>query len=199
MNKKAIVLSLSLAALSCLPLSSSLAAGIPAFKSNKAMTEYFWNEVFNKHNTAVIDSMVGADYKQHSPEFADGKAAFKNGVTDFLKAYPNSTAVVKHIGADGDLVFIPTTSSSIKRTAARLPSTSSASKTERSSNIGTSSRISRKKPPTTIRCFKQKGLSSKAVLFCYTSSIQPLMDSMIEINLLPRSVRPYSTAGGTLS
>ncbi|MED9920921.1 MAG: hypothetical protein U0J30_07215, partial [Megasphaera sp.] len=85
MNKKAIVLSLSLAALSCLPLSSSLAAGIPAFKSNKAMTEYFWNEVFNKHNTAVIDSMVGADYKQHSPEFADGKAAFKNGVTDFLK------------------------------------------------------------------------------------------------------------------
>ena len=50
--------------------------------------------------------MVGADYKQHSPEFADGKAAFKNGVTDFLKAYPNSTAVVKHIGADGDLVFI---------------------------------------------------------------------------------------------
>ena len=106
MNKKAIVLSLSLAALSCLPLSSSLAAGIPAFKSNKAMTEYFWNEVFNKHNTAVIDSMVGADYKQHSPEFADGKAAFKNGVTDFLKAYLNSTAVVKHIGSDADLVFI---------------------------------------------------------------------------------------------
>ncbi|MBS6103767.1 ester cyclase [Megasphaera sp.] len=106
MNKKTLILSLSLAALSCLPLSSSLASGIPTFKSNKAMTEYFWNEVFNKHNTAVIDSMVGSDYKQHSPEFADGKAAFKTGVSDFLKAYPNSTAVVKHIGADGDLVFI---------------------------------------------------------------------------------------------
>ena len=42
----------------------------------------------------------------HSPEFADGKQAFKDGVTGFLKAYPDSSAVIKHIGADGDLVFI---------------------------------------------------------------------------------------------
>ena len=40
------------------------------------------------------------------PEFADGKQAFKDGVSGFLKAYPDSTAVIKHIGADGDLVFI---------------------------------------------------------------------------------------------
>lgn len=50
--------------------------------------------------------MVGPKYKQHSPEFADGKQAFKDGVTGFLKAYPDSSAVIKHIGADGDLVFI---------------------------------------------------------------------------------------------
>lgn len=41
------------------------------------MTEYFWNEVFNKHNTAVIDSMVGADYKQHSPELPTAKQPLK--------------------------------------------------------------------------------------------------------------------------
>ena len=58
------------------------------------------------HDTAVIDTMVGPKYKQHSPEFADGKQAFKDGVSGFLKAYPDSTAVIKHIGADGDLVFI---------------------------------------------------------------------------------------------
>ena len=87
-------------------MGASFAAGTPHFKNNKAVAEYFWNEVFNKHDTAVIDTMVGPKYKQHSPEFADGKQAFKDGVSGFLKAYPDSTAVIKHIGADGDLVFI---------------------------------------------------------------------------------------------
>ena len=106
MNKKSILLGLTLALVGCLPMGTSLAADTPHFKSNKAAAEYFWNEVFNKHDTAVIDTMVGPKYKQHSPEFADGKQAFKDGVTGFLKAYPDSSAVIKHIGADGDLVFI---------------------------------------------------------------------------------------------
>lgn len=106
MNKKSILLGLTLALVGCLPMGTSLAADTPHFKSNKAAAEYFWNEVFNKHDTAVIDTMVGPKYKQHSPEFADGKQAFKDGVTSFLKAYPDSSAVIKHIGADGDLVFI---------------------------------------------------------------------------------------------
>ena len=106
MNKKSIILGLTLALVGCLPMGASFAAGTPHFKNNKAVAEYFWNEVFNKHDTAVIDTMVGPKYKQHSPEFADGKQAFKDGVSDFLKAYPDSTAVIKHIGADGDLVFI---------------------------------------------------------------------------------------------
>lgn len=106
MNKKSILLGLTLALVGCLPMGTSLAAGTPHFKNNKAAAEYFWNEVFNKHDTAVIDTMVGPKYKQHSPEFADGKQAFKDGVTGFLKTYPDSSAVIKHIGADGDLVFI---------------------------------------------------------------------------------------------
>lgn len=106
MNKKTLFLGLTLALISCLPMGASLAADTPHFKSNKAMAEYFWNEVFNKHNTAVIDTMIAPVYTQHSPEFADGKQAFKDGVAGFLKAYPDSTAVIKHIGADGDLVFI---------------------------------------------------------------------------------------------
>ncbi|MDY5382302.1 MAG: ester cyclase, partial [Megasphaera elsdenii] len=104
MNKKSIILGLTLALVGCLPMGASFAAGTPHFKNNKAVAEYFWNEVFNKHDTAVIDTMVGPKYKQHSPEFADGKQAFKDGVSGFLKAYPDSTAVIKHIGADGDLV-----------------------------------------------------------------------------------------------
>ena len=94
MNKKSIILGLTLALVGCLPMGASFAAGTPHFKNNKAVAEYFWNEVFNKHDTAVIDTMVGPKYKQHSPEFADGKQAFKDGVSGFLKAYPDSTAVM---------------------------------------------------------------------------------------------------------
>ena len=50
MNKKSILLGLTLALVGCLPMGTSLAADTPHFKSNKAAAEYFWNEVFNKHD-----------------------------------------------------------------------------------------------------------------------------------------------------
>ena len=86
--------------------SFGLAKAAPQFADNKAMVEYFWNEVFNRHNTAVIDDMVGDIYIQHNPGFQDGKAAFKEGIIGFLAECPDSTAAIKHIGADGDLVFV---------------------------------------------------------------------------------------------
>ena len=46
------------------------------------------------------------NYIQHNPGFNDGKQAFKDGITGFLKEFPESTAEIKHMGADGDLVFI---------------------------------------------------------------------------------------------
>ena len=79
---------------------------LPSFGNNRQMVEYFWNEIFNKHNTSVIDSLTSPKYIQHSPGFADGREAFKAGVQGFLKEFPESRAVIKHIGADGDLVFI---------------------------------------------------------------------------------------------
>ena len=44
------------------------------------MVEYFWNEVFNKHNTAVIDEMTAPNYIQHNPGFQDGRQAFEDGI-----------------------------------------------------------------------------------------------------------------------
>ena len=76
------------------------------FKDNKEMVSYFWNEVFNRHNTAVIETMASPSYIQHNPGFADGRKAFEEGVQGFLKEFPDSRAEIKHIGADGDLVFI---------------------------------------------------------------------------------------------
>lgn len=74
--------------------------------ANKKLAENFWNGVFNNHNTALIDSEVGNVYKQHNPFFADGKAAFKEAIEEYFKEFPESSAEIKHIVADGDLVFI---------------------------------------------------------------------------------------------
>ena len=93
----ALTMGLALAGMAAAP---ALAAdGVPAFKSNKQM-------VFNKHNTSVIHTMASPDYIQHNPGFADGRQAFEEGVEGFLKEFPDSRAEIKHIGADGDLVFI---------------------------------------------------------------------------------------------
>lgn len=103
MKKKLLGLALGLALCGVLP---GVAGAAPQFKNNKELAEYFWNQLFNDHNTKVVDEMVGDTYIQHSPGFKDGKANFKEAITGFLKEYPQSTAVIKHIGADGDIVYI---------------------------------------------------------------------------------------------
>lgn len=84
------------------PLASS---GLNAAK-NKILVQNFWNAVFNEHKISVIDEIVDEKYIQHNPDFKDGRSAFKDGISSFFKEFPNSSAQIKHIGADGDLVFI---------------------------------------------------------------------------------------------
>ena len=101
--KKMMTVLLGLSLVTAMSAGPAFAADkMPTFKNNKQMVEYFWNEVFNKHNTSVIDSMTAPN----CPGFADGRLAFEDGIQGFLKAFPESKAVIKHIGADGDLVFI---------------------------------------------------------------------------------------------
>ena len=105
--KKMMTLILGLSLVTAMSAGPAFAADkVPAFKNNKQMVEYFWNEVFNKHNTSVIDSLTAPGYIQHSPGFRDGRQAFEDGINGFLKEFPESKAEIKHIGADGDLVFI---------------------------------------------------------------------------------------------
>ena len=99
------LLTLSLGLLLC-GMVSGTAGAAPQFKNNKELAAYFWNQIFNEHHTAVIDELTGDTYIQHSPGFKDGKQAFKEGIAGFLKEFPESTAEIKHLGADGDLVFI---------------------------------------------------------------------------------------------
>ena len=101
-----ITAALAAAVLGAVTMTPATADGIPEFKNNRDMVGYFWNQVFNRHDPSVIDQMTGETYTQHSPGFADGKKAFRDGITGFLQEFPESSAEIKHIGADGDLVFI---------------------------------------------------------------------------------------------
>lgn len=82
------------------------AAPVKVAQQNKQLVETVWNSIFNQHDTTVIDTYVADEYKQHSPSFKTGKAAFKDGIGGYLASFPESTATIKHIVAEGDLVFI---------------------------------------------------------------------------------------------
>ena len=105
--KTHVIKSLTMAALMmALPFAISAASTTPTFHNNKELVTYFWNEVFNKHNTSVIEELTVPNYIQHNPGFKDGRHAFKNGIEGYLKEFPQSTAKIKHIASDEDLVFI---------------------------------------------------------------------------------------------
>ncbi len=74
--------------------------------TNKEIAVTFWNALFNQHDLEVVDSMVGSKYIQHNPTYTDGKKPFKEAVAGFLAEFPESTAEIKHVAAEGDLVFI---------------------------------------------------------------------------------------------
>jgi predicted SnoaL-like aldol condensation-catalyzing enzyme len=153
MKKKITAMLLGMSLVTAMSVSPAFAAEkTPTFTDNKQMVEYFWNEVFNKHNTTVIDEMTAPNYIQHNPGFQDGRQAFEDGIEGFLKEFPQSKAEIKHIGADGDLVFIHNHITLNDKDRGRLPSISSASRMERLSSTGTSSRTSPRRPKTTIRC-----------------------------------------------
>ena len=59
MKKKITAMLLGMSLVTAMSVSPAFAAAkVPTFTDNKQMVEYFWNEVFNKHNAAVIDEMT---------------------------------------------------------------------------------------------------------------------------------------------
>jgi|SRR5450432_132266 predicted SnoaL-like aldol condensation-catalyzing enzyme len=78
--------------------------------SNKKMVADFYQELFGDKNAGAIDKYIGDTYIQHNPSLPDGKDALKQGVAVWFKGQPKDTVDVKHLGADGNLVYIHTKS-----------------------------------------------------------------------------------------
>jgi len=78
--------------------------------SNKKMVADFYQALFGDKNAAVIDQYIADSYIQHNPSLPDGKEALKQGVAAWFKGQPKDTVDVKHLGADGNFVYIHTKS-----------------------------------------------------------------------------------------
>lgn len=71
-------------------------------RTNKEIVEYFYERVFNAWDLSELDDLMRDDYKQHSPEVADGKEGFIAFMEGFLKGHPRTHTI--RCLEDGDLV-----------------------------------------------------------------------------------------------
>ncbi len=75
-------------------------------EANKKMVADFYQALFGDKDTTVIDEYIANDYIQHNPGLADGRKALKKAAAIWFKDAPKDTVDIRHIGADGDLVYL---------------------------------------------------------------------------------------------
>ena len=75
-----------------------------ALEHNKKLVVYAFNKAFNEHDMAGLEQFFGP-YKQHSAG-ADGVEGLRAFAVPFLKQFPNSSAEIKRVMAEGDWVMI---------------------------------------------------------------------------------------------
>ena len=77
---------------------------------NKKMVADFYQSLFGDKNQAAIDQYIADTYIQHNPSLPDGKDPLKKAAAVWFKGKPKDTVDVKHLGADGNFVYIHTKS-----------------------------------------------------------------------------------------
>jgi predicted SnoaL-like aldol condensation-catalyzing enzyme len=81
-----------------------------ALENNKKMVVDLYQELFGDKNIEAINKYIGDVYIQHNPYVADGKQALIDACKQWFVGAPKEKIDVRHIAADGDLVFIHTKS-----------------------------------------------------------------------------------------
>lgn len=71
----------------------------------KALTLLFDDEVWNKHNFAIMAEMLDPDFVEYTPgTFVAGPAAYKEYATRFLEAFPDTHYEVAELFGQGDKI-----------------------------------------------------------------------------------------------
>lgn len=74
---------------------------------NKKNAQAFYDLMFNQcQPRAAIEQYVGAEYIQHNPEVADGKAAFIDYFERMAADYPGKKTIFKRAFAEGNHVVL---------------------------------------------------------------------------------------------
>jgi len=78
-------------------------------KSNRKLVESFVAAVFVNHELSSLDRYLRDDYIQHNADVPQGKAGFKEFFETAFKALPDFRYTVKQVVADGDQVWVHST------------------------------------------------------------------------------------------
>jgi predicted ester cyclase len=79
-----------------------------AEEKNKALTRWWWEEVWVKGNVAAMDEFMAANYVDHPglPGLPPGPEGMKQALTYYRTAFPELQATLDDILADGDRVAL---------------------------------------------------------------------------------------------
>jgi predicted SnoaL-like aldol condensation-catalyzing enzyme len=74
---------------------------------NKQTVTAFYTTFMNDHDPeGAMQKYAGAEYRQHNPLVADGKAAFIAFFKDLFQRHPKTRMEIKRVIAEGDLVAV---------------------------------------------------------------------------------------------
>ncbi len=107
LTSKKIITTIAIAAAfsACMPPGNKNVTDDRATK-NMEMMRKFYEEVINRHNTAMVDSLVASDYVEHcvDPGYTPDRNGLKKGWEDFVKGYPDLNCKINFMIADSNSV-----------------------------------------------------------------------------------------------
>lgn len=122
--KKIIITIAAFAALTaCMPPNKT---GKDTISQNEEMMRKFNEEVINKHNANMVDSLVAPDYVDHEadPGFPPNRAGLKKAMDEMIKGFPDITCKINRMVADSNTVWIEyTTTGTNTGTMMGMPAT----------------------------------------------------------------------------
>ncbi|MER7692724.1 nuclear transport factor 2 family protein [Streptomyces sp. NPDC097610] len=83
------------------------AAGQRQFTAyNKKLVTDYVEQLLVRKDLAAVDTYVGTEYHEHSPNIPDGVAGVKAGLVAYFERFPQLSVAPKQIIAEGDLVAV---------------------------------------------------------------------------------------------